>query len=279
MKKLASLRNPVVRLGFGVVLAIAILLGASYLRSQNHTSVDEYAEQIGSLVGSLESAQAVLGTLPDPSSLTLQKKGAVREYANQIDAVTSRLKTDYPKLHPPVRTPIKDSRVSKFNEIVTSHEFALSLRVSTEAMKEAITLLKYQASGIRTLANMLEYDPVLDTSADNTELIGSLGAAGEGLIKLTQGLDKLTGTKDVYKKDVYTQIKNVDRSRQAYLTALMEGRPTEDLKQSYINTVREAQKTIKANRQEFWMEKNAEILPNLEKQASTLRPFSRQLYK
>jgi energy-converting hydrogenase A subunit M len=279
MKKLKLLNRPIVRIGIGLLLAAIIILGLTYSQSQDHKRIDSYAEQIGSLLGTLESAEAELTNLPDPDSFALQKKGAARSYASEVEKVINRLKKDYPTTPPELTTPIKDERIRNFNAIVKNEDFANSLKISSESLNDAIELLEYQVASLRALANLLEYDPVLDTSVDDTQVGGRLAAAGEGLTKIVDNLQKLPDIEDTDKDLLMNEVKKVNADRQPYLDALTESRTSDELKQKYIATTIAAQIALQSALQKFWATKSLEIISNLEKQASSLRPFSYRLYK
>ncbi len=277
MKKLRDTSSQILKVSISLGVCFLLLGGSALLSSYNDKQIDQYGEQIRTLGGTINTAQNELAVLPGIEDIELQQKGAVRGYIDDIKKITIRIKPEsYPKVHKTLWAPIENNRIQTFNQTVGSEAFATALHTANDSLSQTVAALEYHTNVMSTLANVLEYNPAVDTSAASDQVIMRIAAAGQGISNTLDSLDKASGYEDTEKSQLRSYIADIEAARFPYFTALTESRAAESEKQAYIAVVRSAQEKIMTNRQAFWEGSQEKQLLALSS-ASGIVEFGRQL--
>jgi predicted small secreted protein len=272
-----KIRGVFIRFIVALLLAIAIAGYLSISQSRALKLVDEYTENLTTLVGSYVYANRDISQVPEPQSLKLGAKGTIRSYAANIDKIKDKINIQTPAKPNIKFSVIKSDKITQFNEITENDDYINLLKYSDNLSVELESFLTYFTSSMRVMANLLEYDPILDLSITNSEaLISRLAAAGEGLAFTAQKIDELAGFEDQSKTELKQLVSKTDSARQAYQLALIENRPSDSERQNYIDTVHDSQDKIILNRQKFWSTKIDDFTNELVSTEGLLKDY---LYK
>jgi hypothetical protein len=240
--------------GMVAVCLVCLLIVASLLpERQALTRIPDAANNLGRLAGQLEGLRMSLDALSLPSNMTTGKPGSMESYLQQL-STTASLASSEPYVQPDkLINPLGRGRAATYNATIVSDDFRATTAKSTASLARAEVLLAYQLSVMRSLKNILEYDPVSDLASTSLEArVASLQAAADGLRRTDERLRSQTFADDTYLSELRTLIADLEVPRSQYVAALARGDSTGGEYRSFIDAVSSLQIKILANRQAFW---------------------------
>ena len=238
---------------FAVVVPI-VFFGVINPHQQALDQVTSQKETVAAVVTALNEGQKKLKELPGPKSITPQTRKAAHDYAQKLNAVLPVFNTAVPSRLPILTSLWAEEKVTKYNAAASDTKLVNALGQAKGALQGGEAFFNHYYAVMKALANLLEYNPTVDTKSTNGDVLaGAMEAAGGGLAATQKGLDDAPKYFDTTLDNVKKQIELVDSARNSYSQAISKSHLGGSEKSDFIAAVASAQASIIANRQAFWV--------------------------
>lgn len=232
-------------------------------------------DQIITVQKSLDNGADQIRGLPQPSSITPQVFGAAKDYVGQIDALLPTVNPGHVDQPKQISSNLFDKYIQDYNQVIAKKGYVDSLGQGLTALGDDLDFLNHYRASMYAAANLLEYNPELESKDKQPgDIPPLLQAAAVGLDKTIARLNDAPKFKDDTLTALIDEVKKVDAARKTYEDALSANPPALSQRSAYIAAVAAAQKAIIANRQKFWEENYNNYADKTAQAAEALRPFS-----
>lgn len=265
-------------IGLGLSAAIVLLL-IIRPHKQAVTVIETYVKQLKFADNSLEDGAKTLSDLPAPDTITLRSRGSVRSYVQTVKNALPAFNTQLPA-QPDIGLVIWQNRaITTYNETSREEAFQEAYNRLSAAINNSANFTRHHAAIMQALANLLEYDPVIDTESTNPQVIlDHLIAAAGGLNKTKHQLEQAPPYDDPSLEAIFSAIKTIEDRRDAFDTAAQAGTAQGPEKAAFITAVTDAQQTILHNRIEYWQSTQPDVSEQLRAARSGIHQYLTRLY-
>lgn len=224
------------------------------------TTIKTHALEVRNLADDLKTARERMNSLANPSSIETAKPGA-KAYADKAVEAQGSFDDFAPKMLRPIKSTARDDRIEPFNQIISNNGYTKTVLEASQVLKADKAFLIHHAAVMKAVANILEYNPTVDLSTNDTEQLNQrLSAAEAGLAKTIERLnDAPKYESDKTLEEVKTQVQAVQQSRDKLASDLLSDKYQTN-KQEFIDVVQSAQKVIIANRSAFWVTESQKLI-------------------
>jgi hypothetical protein len=262
----------------GSFVLATLLFVALYILPKQNSDISVRTKPVQTLYASLDSTYNALSSLSSPDDIQAQNMDSAGEYIQSLVTASPKIINEELTAPKPINGFALNERAKNYNQLVKDPEFLQSFDVAHDALRNSREFLDHHAGVLRTLRNIIEYQPESDTANKEPKaLLAAVELAGGGIERARIQLKDINTYDDPAVADINALLETFQSAQADYLGVLEAGTDASVQRSAYISACLNAQKSILSSRIVFWEENISDILSSLESAKRQLMPYYQKL--